>query len=100
MYQGLNETAGVTLRGARLSAPLSTRLYPLRRQSASPYTLQGEQLKEEDDGASSTGLSVSPVEPSSSRNSLVLPSCDSDMEAIKVGFSRFLLWASSRLVTL
>uniref|UniRef100_A0A5K3F3M4 SAM domain-containing protein n=1 Tax=Mesocestoides corti TaxID=53468 RepID=A0A5K3F3M4_MESCO len=49
MYQGLNEPPAVALRGNRLAPPPNNRLYFLRRQSASPYTPQEEQLKEEED---------------------------------------------------
>lgn len=85
MYQGLNEASGVNLRGARFPTPLNNRLYPTRRQSASPYTLQGEQLKEEDDASP---LSPSP-EQATSRPSRILPSSQSDVEATKVPYYFF-----------
>nr|CDS31875.2 protein Smaug 1 [Hymenolepis microstoma] len=55
MYQGLNEPLTLSIRGNRLAAPSLSRLYLLRRQSASPYSPQEGELKEEDDSASSSG---------------------------------------------
>ncbi|KAL5111232.1 hypothetical protein TcWFU_000719 [Taenia crassiceps] len=57
MYQGLNEPLAVSSRGNRLATPSNSRLYLLSRQSASPYTPQEGELKEEDDTTSTTACS-------------------------------------------
>ncbi|VDM18672.1 unnamed protein product [Hydatigera taeniaeformis] len=66
MYQGLNEPLAMSSRGNRLATPSNSRLYLLRRQSASPYTPQEGELKEEDDIAPATACSSALPEQNSS----------------------------------
>ncbi|KAM3183102.1 hypothetical protein ACTXT7_011015 [Hymenolepis weldensis] len=72
MYQGLNEPSTLSIRGNRLTAPSLSRLYLLRRQSASPYSPQEGELKEEDDSASSSG-NPAKLDISGSCTSLLIP---------------------------
>lgn len=72
MYQGLNEPSTLSIRGNRLAAPSLSRLYLLRRQSASPYSPQEGELKEEDDSASSSG-NPAKLDISGSCTSLLIP---------------------------
>ncbi|KAL5971994.1 hypothetical protein TSMEX_000248 [Taenia solium] len=73
MYQGLNEPLAVSSRGNRLVTPSNSRLYLLRRQSASPYTPQEGELKEEDDTTSTTACSSTLPEKSGSCSSFTVP---------------------------
>lgn len=73
MYQGLNETLAVSLRGNRLATPSNSRFYLLRRKSASPYTPQEGELKEEDDTTSTAACSSTLPEKSGSFSSFIVP---------------------------
>lgn len=72
MYQGLNEPVSLSLRGSRLAPPSNSRLYLLRRQSASPYAPQDGELKEEDDSAPSTSCSSARPQKTGSCSSLII----------------------------
>ncbi|KAM7539857.1 hypothetical protein Aperf_G00000043065 [Anoplocephala perfoliata] len=81
MYQGLNEPTALGIRGNRLAAPSNSRLYLLRRQSASPYTPQEGELKEEEDNTSTTAESSTKQDMSSSCASLLIPARDESLRS-------------------
>lgn len=81
MYQGLNEPAALGIRGNRLAAPSNSRLYLLRRQSASPYTPQEGELKEEDDNASTTAENSPKQDIIGSCASLLIPARDESLHS-------------------